>query len=245
MTDAPDAVDPPVTDRLIDAALAHVPFDGWSPATLRRAAEDADVDLTVAHAVFPRGPVDMALAFHRRGDDAMAARIKAANLGEMKFRERVASAVRWRIEAVEDHKEAVRRGATLFALPQHAADGTRALWQTADRIWTELGDTASDVNWYTKRATLSGVYGSTVLYWLGDESLGNQATWGFLDRRIEDVMQIEKVKAAVNANPLLRAAFALPNWALSQVRAPMTPPKMGFPGQWRSPAARDGEERPQ
>ncbi len=31
---------------------------------------------------------------------------------------------------------------TLFALPQHAADGARAIWGTADAIWTALGDTS-------------------------------------------------------------------------------------------------------
>jgi ubiquinone biosynthesis protein COQ9 len=54
----------------------------------------------------------------------------------------------------------------------HAADGAKAIWGTADRIWTALGDTSDDLNWYTKRATLSAVYGSTVLYWLGDDSPG-------------------------------------------------------------------------
>jgi ubiquinone biosynthesis protein COQ9 len=44
---------------------------------------------------------------------------------------------------------------------------------------------------------LSAVYGATVLYWLGDTSDRPQATWDFLDRRIEKVMQFEKLKAGV------------------------------------------------
>ena len=65
----------------------------------------------------------------------------------------------------------------------------------AKAIWEALGDTSDDLNWYTKRSTLSGVYSSTVLYWLGDDSTGSRGTWEFLDRRIDDVMQIEKFKA--------------------------------------------------
>ena len=61
----------------------------------------------------------------------------------------------------------MRRGMTLFSLPTHAADGAKALWQTCDLIWDTLGDTSDDVNWYTKRATLSGVYSSTLLYLAG------------------------------------------------------------------------------
>jgi ubiquinone biosynthesis protein COQ9 len=88
---------------------------------------------------------------------------------------------------------------------RHAADGARAIWGTADAIWTALGDTSDDMNWYSKRASLSAVYGATVLFWLGDDSTGHQATWDFLDRRIEGVMRFEKAKAAMAANPLGKA----------------------------------------
>ena len=42
----------------------------------------------------------------------------------------------------------MRRGTTLFALPTHTADGAKAIWGTADKIWNTLGDTSDDVNWY-------------------------------------------------------------------------------------------------
>jgi hypothetical protein len=106
-----------------------------------------------------------------------------------------------------DHRQGSgAAGQRAFALPQYAADGARAIWGTADAIWEALGDASDDYNWYTKRATLSAVYGATVLYWLGDESPENRDTWAFLDRRIEDVMRIEKVKAEVQKNPVLSKA---------------------------------------
>ncbi len=229
----PTSTDDP-RDRILDAALIHVPFDGWSETTFRNAARDAGVSVNEARFAFPRGPLDLALAFHKRGDATMEERLRREDLSQMRFRDRIAAAVRYRVEAVED-KEAARRGTAFFSLPQNAQAGARALWETADRIWTTLGDTSEDVNWYTKRATLSGVYGATVLYWLGDDSLGHQDTWSFLDRRIEDVMRIEKAKGAVNDNPLLRATFALPNWMLGRVRAPIRPPRGDLPGSMTSP----------
>ena len=90
----------------------------------------------------------------------------------------------------------------LIVIVSAAAEGARAVWATADLIWTTLGDSAQDVNWYTKRATLVAVYGTTLLYWLGDDSVGAEATWAFLDRRIADVMAFEKVKAQVGDNPV-------------------------------------------
>ena len=161
----------------------------------------------------------------------MLASLAQADLEGMKFRDRVAAAVRFRMEVVED-KEVVRRGTTLFALPMYAADGAKAIWGTADAIWNALGDTSEDVNWYTKRATLSGVYSATVLYWLGDTSEDHAETWAFLDRRIENVMQIEKLKAQVNASPILSKIMAGPTWLMGHVKAPQRAPQSGLPGRW-------------
>lgn len=209
---------PSETERLLDAALVHVPFDGWSRATLAAAARDTGIEAALAHALFPRDGVDLALAFHRRGDAAMAAELAARDLAGLRLRDKVALAVRLRLEGGE--REAVRRAAALFALPQHAGAGVGALWQSADAIWTALGDGSRDGNWYTKRATLASVYGAVLLYWLGDDSPGQEATWEFLDRRVEGVMRFEAAKARVRANPLLRGLFALPLAAMDAARPP-------------------------
>ncbi len=229
------AQDADLTTRLLDAALMHVPFDGWSEVTFRAAVQDAAVDPTLARALLPRGAVDLALAFHKRGDDRMVEALAATELGEMRFRDRIALAVRLRLEMVED-KEAVRRGTTLFSLPMHAADGARAVWGTADRIWTTLGDSSRDANWYSKRATLSAVYSATVLYWLGDDSPEHSATWDFLDRRIDNVMQIEQVKSRLREAPVLgKLVTQLETGINSVVRAPDTAPDPTLPGHWDLP----------
>lgn len=221
-------------EQLLDAALMHVPFDGWSEVTFKAAIEDSAVESTVARAVCPRGAVDLAVAYHLRGDAQMLAALKDEDLKNMRFRDRIARAVQLRLEVTGD-KEIVRRGTTLFALPQYAPDGAKLVWGTCDRIWEALGDSSEDFNWYTKRATLSGVYTSTVLFWLGDTSDGHEATWAFLDRRIDNVMQIEKLKAHVKNSPALSKLMAGPNWVLSHVKAPTRFPKADFPGSWTTP----------
>lgn len=217
-------------DLLLDAALDHVVFDGWSDEAFRGAVEDAGIDGALALSLFPRRGLDLAIAFHKRGDAEMAARMKRENLLGMRYSDRVAAGIRYRLETVGDHKEAVRRGSTLFALPQNAGTGAKLIWGTADAIWVALGDSSTDHNWYTKRATLSAVYGSVVLFWLGDDSEGHTATWEFLDRRIENVMQIEKFKAQVNDNPVASKLMAGPNWLLSKLRAPTTMRRSDLPG---------------
>lgn len=211
----------PLKAQLLDAALGHVPFDGWSDRSLAAAATDAGIAAGLARSLYPRGGVDLALAYHRRGDAAMVEQLAQADLASLRFRDRIARAIQIRLELAD--RELVRRGSTLFSLPHHAADGAKAVWGTADAIWTALGDSSDDLNWYTKRATLSAVYGATVLFWLGDDSSGHQATWDFLDRRIDQVMQVEKLKASFRENPLGKAILAGPGKLFASIRAPRTP----------------------
>ncbi|MEK6205211.1 MAG: COQ9 family protein, partial [Amylibacter sp.] len=196
-------------ERLVTAALPLVSFDGWSANTLENAIKDTGINPGLAHQACPRGAVDLALAFHRMGDAKMQEALAMADLSDMRFRDQIAKAVQLRIEVVANQKEAVRRGVTLFALPTNASEGARALWATTDKIWNVLGDTSEDVNWYTKRATLSAVYSATLLYWLGDDSADSAETWAFLDRRIDNVMQFESVKAKLKDNPLAKGLAAM------------------------------------
>ncbi|SEW46248.1 ubiquinone biosynthesis protein COQ9 [Cognatiyoonia koreensis] len=223
-----------VKQNLLDAILPHVAFDGWSPDAFRAAATDAGVTHETARLTCPRGAVDLAVLYHQNGDAAMVAALNDADLSDMRFRDKVAHAIRLRLAAVDD-KEAVRRGTTLFALPHMAPEGSKLIWDTADAIWTALGDTSDDINWYTKRATLSGVYGAVVLYWLGDDSLDGQATDAFIDRRIDNVMQFEKVKAGVNNNPLLKPITGPLGRMMGMIKAPNQTPRDDLPGRWVDP----------
>ncbi len=220
--------------ELLAAILPHVAFDGWSPVAFKAAVDE--VDMTPAHAktLCPRGAIDLAILFHQEGDRAMIEALEGEELEGLRFRDKVAKAIELRLQAVDD-KEAVRRGTVLFALPHMMPEGAKLIWGTADAIWDALGDTSRDVNWYTKRATLSGVYGSVVLYWLGDDSVGSQATKAFIDRRIEDVMSFEKAKASVNANPLLKPLTGPLGQMMSRVKAPTKMPEVDLPGMWRDP----------
>ena len=221
---------------VLATALPYVAFDGWTDRTLAHAVEDAGVDPGLSRLAFPRGGVDLALAFHKAKDDELAADLARADLLGLRFRDRVAHAIMRRLELVAGDREAVRRGATLFALPHHAADGARAIWHTADTIWTALGDESRDLGWYTKRATLSAVYSSALLYWLGDETPGAAATREFVARRIDNVMQIEGFKARLRENPIAAALMKGPQIILDRVRAPGEDGEHGaMPGSWRRP----------
>jgi ubiquinone biosynthesis protein COQ9 len=186
-----------VRGAILDAALPHVPFDGWAHAVLQQGAADAGFEPIMAMRVFPGGPVEAVAFWSRRADRRMVEALESHDLAKLKVRQRIAAAVRVRLEQNAGHREAVRRAMSLLALPLNAAQGPALLWRTVDAIWYAAGDTATDFNYYTKRSLLAGVYGATVLYWLDDRSEGLAETWAFLDRRIADVMRVPRALGAI------------------------------------------------
>ncbi len=185
-------------DAILDAVLAHVAFDGWTEAAIKRAADDLGLSRGFIDLAFPGGPLELVEAFSNRADARLGLVLTAERLEPLKIRDRIALAVRTRIESNAAHREAARRALTFLALPQNAAKATTMLWRTADAIWRAVGDKSTDYNYYTKRSILSAVFSTTVLYWLTDESEDHAETWAFLDRRISDVLTFEKAKAKLS-----------------------------------------------
>jgi len=136
-------------------------------------------------------------AWFDRVDRAMLEAFPPERIAALKIRQRIGDLILFRLALLRPHREALRRALAMLALPQNAAAGARLAWRSADRIWRLAGDTATDYNHYTKRAILIGVYGSTTLVFLDDETEDMADTRAFLARRIDDVMQFEKVKARV------------------------------------------------
>ncbi len=179
---------------IINAALPAVPFEGWNQQTLKNAAVKAGYKKTDVIRVFQGGAVEAAEQFLQHFDRAMEQALQGYYLDTMKIRERITTAVRVKLELMEPHRESVRKAMALLALPFYMHRSLRLLYETVDSIWYAVGDQSTDFNFYTKRLTLAGVYSSTLIFWLDDKSPGCANSWVFLDRRINDIMTIEKVK---------------------------------------------------
>lgn len=182
--------DEALQETILEAALKHVPFEGWSLDALQTGAEDAGLDRAAARRAFPGGAIE-AIEFHsRQADKRMLAALEAADLSRLKVREKVAFAIRTRLEQNAQHREAIRRALVILAVPIYANVSLSSLYRTVDAIWHGIGDVSVDFNFYTKRMLLAGVYSTTLLHWLEDSSEGFETTWRFLDRRIDDVMRV-------------------------------------------------------
>lgn len=184
--------------RLLEALLSHVGFDGWTGQALARAARDCGFDAGMAARVFPGGAFDALDFWVRETDAAMIAAFEARDGAALKIRDRIALAVMLRLEIAAPHREALRRALALAPLPHLAPRFLAQLYRTVDAVWYAAGDTATDFNFYSKRLLLAGVYSATLLTWLDDNSEGFAATRGFLARRIEDVMKIQKARGGLD-----------------------------------------------
>ena len=183
-------------DTILDAALPAIVFDGWTMTTLETAAKNAGLTAFDIKRVFPGGIMDALAHFSARADAAMVETLRNDySLTTMKIRERIATAVLVRLCQQTAYREAVRRAMAIYAMPWNKIAELKAIYATVDAMWREAGDTATDYNFYTKRLLLSKVYLTTLRVWLDDTSPNLLTTEDFLRRRIDDVMQIEKLKA--------------------------------------------------
>ena len=176
---------------IADAAV----FDGWTPLAVTNAAESEGVDPEVAKFALKGGAMTLIAAWIAAIDRAMETALPADTLATLKIRERIRRLVQFRLDAVAGQQEALRRALAIMAMPQNAGQALKLGWGSADAMWRLAGDTATDYNHYTKRLTLGALYASTLAVFAQDESEGFADTRAFLERRIDNVMQFEKVKA--------------------------------------------------
>jgi len=169
-------------ERVLPLVAAH----GWTPAALRLAGGDT------ADLLFSGGPAEMVATYIAYADRRMVA-ATAPIIGNLTLTKRVRALIAARLRDAEPERAAVRRAMGVLALPGNIGVAARTLAGTVDTIWAAAGDRSADFSWYTKRAILASVYSATLLFWLNGGS-DHEATLAFLDRRLEGVGRIGKLR---------------------------------------------------
>ena len=178
---------------LLGAILNHVPFDGWTDIALQAAGQETGIASDRILNAFPGGAREVLILWHDVADQQMITAMSRPDIARLRTRERVAAAIRLRLQANFLHREAVRAGCTTLLMPQNTAIAAKLLYNTVNAVWYAVGDKSTDYNFYTKRGLLAAVYSTTVMYWLNDKTPDCTATWAFLDRRIAEVMQVPQL----------------------------------------------------
>ncbi|KAF1334756.1 Rpsu-divergently transcribed protein, partial [Globisporangium splendens] len=212
---------------ILDNALRHISEHGWTIEALAAGATDLGYP-SVAHGMFPRGAIELVDYFMDKSNDELHD-ILVANtekLQLMSVTDRLKLGVRTRLEMLSPVLSTWPQAMALGALPQNAPTTFAKLAKLSDEIWYFAGDKSTDASWYTKRALLTGIYASTELFMLSDQSPGFQDTWSFLDRRIDETITLGELPqnvgevaamAGVAAQSLLSAVTSLAGPVASQI----------------------------
>jgi len=184
---------------IIDALLPQIPFEGWTRKALREALVSLGQPPEDAPLIFPNGASEMIETYCALADERMVEAASSAGLASLRIPARVRAIIAIRLEQNRPHKESIRRALACLAIPANMPVAARSTAATVDAIWHAAGDASADFSWYTKRGILAGVYSSTLLYWLRDGSEDDQDTLAFLDRRLENVGQIGKLRKDIES----------------------------------------------
>jgi len=194
-------------EAFIEAMLVHVPFDGWTETAIQVTADQLGLSASQITQLFPRGIAGLV----EIGSDEVDRHMEelfinrfADNLDNMPVSKKIREMLLIRFEILQPNKESLRKMIAFMAQPAQAKLGSKLLYKTLDRIWRIAGDRSTNYDFYTKRATLGAVYGSTILAFLDDDTPDMQKTRAFLDRRLQDVARIPKA-----VKPLQAAFYAL------------------------------------
>ena len=184
-----------LAQQLVEAALLHIPFDGWGMTAMQMAADscglsDADLDR-----LLPDGVRSAIQIYSEMADEKMVEAFQALDPAPDKVHLKIRALILVRLEQAHPHKEVVRKTLAYLAKPEQAKLAAELLYTTIDRMWRTAGDVSTDASFYSKRATLSAVYSATLLAFLGDDTPDMEKTKTFLDRRLRDVAQIPKFTA--------------------------------------------------
>lgn len=172
--------------KILAASLPFVALHGWSQDALGEGAKSLGLS-SASRGLFPRGGVELVEYFVRRTTGEVSEEMAGMDLSSTKVTAKVRLGVMLRLERLKPYISKWPEALALMALPHNAPTALINLGELCDEIWFSAGDRSHDMNWYSKRALLAGVYTSTELFMTQDKTPGFEETERFLDRRLQDV----------------------------------------------------------
>jgi ubiquinone biosynthesis protein COQ9 len=180
--------------KILEFCLKNAIFDGWNQKLLENASISAGLDAQHHRILFPGGVADLFTYFVEETNRKMAENVK---LDGLKTHEKIRACIIWRLEEIKQHKQVIK--SWLKALLPQPLTTLKASYSAVDAMWRLCGDTATDFNFYSKRAILAGVYGSGLLYFIEDSSEDDAKTWVFLNKSLQNVGKFSRLAAEIKS----------------------------------------------
>ncbi|MEQ9116195.1 MAG: COQ9 family protein [Rickettsiales bacterium] len=185
--------------------LKELPFSEWGVPLFHKAEINAGMSKNQHVLLYPAGVTDVVKSYEEYADELMLQKLaKVKDFQKAKIRDKIKYAVKFRLDnSLKNSKLIIAKTKDYYkARINNYPEVLQSSWYTVDKMWQFAGDTSTDYNYYTKRSLLFGVYNSTILYYLQDESKDHAATWDFLDSRINDVLKIGSFKKHLNISSI-------------------------------------------
>ncbi|KAG0044443.1 Ubiquinone biosynthesis protein coq9, mitochondrial [Gryganskiella cystojenkinii] len=195
-----DSTPRPVTGKatpeaILKTALTFVPEHGWTTTSIAKAAESMGYP-SIIHGMFPNGGADIIDYFLQDCLNRLPLELEGRMEG-LSTQEKIKLGTLTRLGMIAPYIDRWPEALAVMGQPKNVPMSLNHLAKIVDEIWHLAGDKSADMNWYTKRASLAGVYTTTELYMTTDKTPNYQATQRFLERRFEDAATVGKAASEV------------------------------------------------
>ncbi|XP_076905641.1 uncharacterized protein LOC143561433 [Bidens hawaiensis] len=179
--------------RVIQASLQHVIRLGWSEAAMIAGARDVGVSPSIVGAI-PRKEAALVEYFM---DECLQKLIDTIDSGELQLQdlvasERIAKLIKFRLQMQAPYISKWPQALSIQAQPANVSTSFKQRAMLVDEFCHAANDEGSGVDWYLKRTVIGGVYSTTEIYMLTDNSTDFNDTWTFLNERLRDAFDLKK-----------------------------------------------------
>ncbi|NWH77604.1 COQ9 protein, partial [Piaya cayana] len=182
--------------RILTAALESVPEHGWTAEAIAEGAKTLGLSAAAA-GMFQSDGSQLILHFvsqcNTKLSELLQQEQKLVEQGEAEKKptdQFLRDAVEARLRMVIPYIEKWPQALSILLMPHNIPSSLSLLSSMIDDIWHYAGDQSTDINWYTRRAVLTGIYNTTELVMMQDSSPDFEDTWRFLENRVADAMKM-------------------------------------------------------
>lgn len=193
-----------IRNQILDASLQFVNKHGWSVESIQCGAESINYP-GVAHGLFPNGAIELIQHFYSKCNRELIEHLQKElsstgidSDGKPKPaevpnpRNFTIKAIRMRLEMIAPYKDNWPQALGLMAIPPNVPKSLAQLLTLVDDICYCAGDRSVDIGWYTRRIGIASIYKMVELFMLQDKSADHQKTWEFLERRVDEGIQVQE-----------------------------------------------------
>ncbi|ODM96468.1 Ubiquinone biosynthesis protein COQ9, mitochondrial [Orchesella cincta] len=176
--------------QILKASLNHVNTKGWSIDALKAGASDLSLSESIASLCTA---YDLVEYFQRYSNHELDNYLRGLEKKDKSLYSSVENRLKFVVPVIDRYHEAM----AISLEPVNVPRSLQVLRDLADIICIHgLGDTSTDLRWYTKRTGIVSLYVATECCMVQDKSEGFQETWNFLQRRVKDYEFCERFGAS-------------------------------------------------